>query len=64
VGSDKQGKFRAQIAIHSLRQKGLDKPVVWVFPKVLVCWNCGNAEFAVPETEPRQLEKGDATAAG
>jgi hypothetical protein len=63
-GSDKQGGFTAEIAIHSPGLKGVDKPVVWVFPNVLVCWNCGNAEFTIPETELRQLEEPDATAAG
>jgi hypothetical protein len=62
--SDKQGEFTAEIAIHSPGLKVVDKPVVWVFPKVLVCWNCGNAEFTLPEAELRQLEEGDATAAG
>ena len=26
-------------------------PLVWVFPEVLVCLDCGVAVFAVPETE-------------
>ena len=29
--------------------KDIDKPVVWVFPEVVVCLDCGTAEFAVPE---------------
>jgi hypothetical protein len=53
----KQGGFTAEIAIHSPGLKGIAKPV-WVFPKVLVCRNCGNAEFTVPETELRRLEEG------
>jgi hypothetical protein len=44
--------------------KNIDKPVVWVFPEVVVCLDCGTAEFAVPEAELRQLAKGDAAAAG
>jgi hypothetical protein len=63
-GSDKQRGFTAEVAIHSPGLKGVDKPIVWVFPKVLVCWNCGNAEFTVPETGLRQLDEDDATAAG
>jgi hypothetical protein len=44
--------------------KNIDKPVVWVFPEVVVCLDCGTAEFTVPEAELRQLEKSDATSAG
>ena len=43
--------------------KNIDKPVVWVFPEVIICLDCGNAEFAVPEAELRELAKGDAAAA-
>jgi hypothetical protein len=41
----------------------IDKPVVWLFPEVVVCLDCGTAELAVPEAELRQLAKGDAAAA-
>jgi len=37
---------------------GYDKPGVWVFPKVLVCLNCGASVFALPEAEQRVLEAG------
>ena len=46
-----------------LRLENIDKPVVWVFPEVVVCLDCGTAEF-VPEAELRQLARGDAAAAG
>jgi hypothetical protein len=61
-GSDKQSKFTAEIAIHSPGPKDLDQPIVWVFPKLMVCLDCGTAEFAVPEAELRVLAKGDAAA--
>ena len=63
-GSLNQGKFTAEMAIHFPGLKNIDKPTVWVFPDLIVCLDCGTAEFAVPETELRQLAKGNAVAAG
>ena len=59
-----QQKFSAEIGIHFLGLKEINKPVVWVFPEIVVCLDCGTAEFTVPESELRQLAKGDAAAAG
>jgi hypothetical protein len=50
-GSDKQDEFDGEIAIHFPGLQGLNKPIVWVFPQVLVCLNCGVAQFTVPEAE-------------
>jgi hypothetical protein len=63
-GSVNQTKFTGEIAIHFSGLKNIDKPVVWVFPEIVVCLDCGTAEFAVPEAELRQLARGDAEAAG
>ena len=63
-GSVNQKKFSVEMGIHFPELKDIDKPVVWVFPEVVVCLDCGTAEFAVPEAELRQLAKGDAAAAG
>jgi len=52
------------MAIHFPGLKDIDKPVVWVFPELVVCLDCGAAEFVVPEAGLRQLVKGDAAAAG
>ena len=49
--SENQRDFNGEVAIHFPGLKGLDKPIVWVFPKLLVCLNCGVAEFAIPDTE-------------
>jgi hypothetical protein len=46
-----QSKFSGEIGLHFPRLPGLDKPIVWVFPQLLVCLDCGVAQFAVPETE-------------
>ena len=50
--------FNSEIAIHFPGLEGLDKPIVWVFPKVVVCFHCGFAEFAVPEREMQVLLQG------
>ena len=57
-----QSTFDGEIAIHFPGLAGLDKPLVWVFPKLLVCLNCGFTEFVVPEAELRRLVESDATA--
>jgi hypothetical protein len=43
--------------------KNIDRPV-WVFPELIICLDCGMAEFNVPEAELRQLAKGEDAAAG
>jgi len=63
-GSVSQSKFIAEMAIHFPGLKNIDKPVVWVFPELIVCLDCGTTEFVVPEAELRQLATGDATAEG
>jgi hypothetical protein len=56
-GSDSQRKFTAEIGIHFPGLKNIDKPVVWVFPEVVICSDCGRAWFDVPETELSVLAK-------
>lgn len=54
-GSEDQKKFLTEIAIHLDREK----PLVFVFPEILVCLSCGKAqiaeEFVVPKNELRLL---------
>ena len=54
-GSQSQTEFGAEICIHFPGLKNLDKPAVMVFPKLLVCLECGFAQFTVPEAELRCL---------
>lgn len=63
-GSVDQSKFTGEIAIHFRGLKNIDKPVAWVFPELVVCLDCGTAEFVVPEAELRLLAKGDVAPAG
>ena len=50
--------FNGELAIHFKGLAGLNKPVVWVFPEITICLNCGSAEFVVPERELKVLRDG------
>jgi len=62
-GSENLGNFTAEIVIHFPGLKNLDEPPVFVFPKLVVCRDCGVAEFAIPEDELRLLGKSRAAGA-
>jgi len=54
-GSDNQHDFSAEIHIHFPFRQDLVKPGVFLFPKVLVCLNCGALSLSIPEMELREL---------
>lgn len=56
--SENSRTFDGEIGIHFPGLTGLEKPLVLVSPKVKICLKCGVAEFEVPESELRVLEKG------
>ena len=56
-GSNRLSTFNGEIAIHSPGLERLNEPMVWVFPKVVVCLSCGRAQFAVPKPELSVLTK-------
>ena len=60
-GSANPQQFRTEIAIHP---HDLNQPPVFVFPKILVCMNCGKLElaeeFVVPKGELQLLAQRDA----
>jgi hypothetical protein len=56
--SNNEGSFPAEIAVHFPGIEGLDKPIVWVFPKLLLCLDCGFTQFVTPEEPLRQLREG------
>jgi len=58
--SDNQTEFGAEMLIHFSGLKNLDKPAVWVFPKLVVCLDCAFTEFTIPEAELRLLGEGAA----
>jgi hypothetical protein len=58
--SEHQSNLNGEVAIHFPGLKGLEKPIVWVFPKLVVCLDCGLTEFTVPERELGVIVKGTA----
>ena len=49
-------EFTAEINIHFPGRSGLDKPTIWVFPRLSVCLGCGCAQFEIPDGELKQLQ--------
>jgi len=56
-GSGNQAKLTAEMVIHFSGLKNLDELGVWVFPKLLVCLDCGCSHFTVPERELASIVK-------
>lgn len=56
--SKNQNRFSAEICIHLPGLKDLEVPAVFVFPTLVVCLDCGFAEFSIPESELRSLAEG------
>jgi hypothetical protein len=56
-GSTKHAELTAEMLIHYPGLKNIDKPGVWLFPKLLVCLDCGSSQFAVSETEWASVAK-------
>jgi hypothetical protein len=50
----------AKLPFISPDSRGLDKPIVWLFPKLAVCLECGFTQFTVPERELSVLVRGTA----
>ena len=49
--SAKQAELTAEMVVHFPGQEHLAKPGVWLFPKLVVCLDCGFSRFTVPEAE-------------
>jgi hypothetical protein len=55
-GSDKLGEFNAETCIHFPVPEGLDKNAVFVFPTLIVCFDCGFTEFELGDAELGRLK--------
>jgi hypothetical protein len=61
-GSNNHAEYDAEINIHLPKDR--DRAAVLVFPKLVVCLDCGVAEFTIPEAELHPLgERGAASTA-
>jgi hypothetical protein len=56
--STKQAEFSAEMIVHFSGPENLDNPGVWMFPKLLVCLDCGVSRFAIPELSMSLLRSG------
>jgi hypothetical protein len=57
-GNVRNRVFTAEVAIHFPGCDSLNKPIVWVFPKLTVCLDCGVTQFTIPEKELQVLATG------
>ena len=53
--SERLREFASEIAIHFSGLENLRNPHVLVFPKVIVCLDCGFSEFSIVEPELKKL---------
>jgi hypothetical protein len=49
--SANEAEFASEIVIHFSGPKNLDKSGVFVFPRLLVCLDCGFSQFTVPKSD-------------
>jgi len=58
--SENQKEFGSEISIHFPGLKGLDNATVLVFPRLVICVDCGLTEFTIPNAELQRLREPDA----
>jgi hypothetical protein len=62
--SSNQAEFPAEINLHFPGSSNWTKPTVWLFPNVLVCFDCGVSRFTTPDNGLARLAQSDETATG
>ena len=55
--SERVAEFATEMVIHLSGTENLGMPGVMMFPKVLVCLDCGFSEFIVPESALASLAR-------
>jgi hypothetical protein len=59
--SGNQAELAAEVNIHFSGLKNLDKPGIFLFPKLLVCLGCGFSRFTIPASELALLARSTPT---
>jgi hypothetical protein len=59
--SANQAEFSAEINIHLRGRENIDDPGILLFPKLLVCLDCGSSRFFTPAAELPHLARRPAT---
>jgi predicted nucleic-acid-binding Zn-ribbon protein len=59
-GSELQAQFDAEMNIHFPGSDGRDKAAILLYPRLLICLDCGFTEFTTPKKELPNLAKGAA----
>ena len=54
-GSTKVSKLSGEMALHFRGLQNINKPVVFMFPEVVVCLDCGASNFPIPQPELQRL---------
>jgi hypothetical protein len=54
-----QAEFPTEMNIHLPGIDSRNKVGVWLFPKLLVCLDCGSTLLAIPKAELSQLDEAD-----
>lgn len=53
--SANEREFPAEINIHFPGPEGMDKPTLWVFPRLRVCLDCGLTQFTMAKAQIQEL---------
>ena len=61
-GSQEVKGFQGELGIHHPGWEGLNKPLVWAFPELMVCQVCGFTEFELPAKQLAELTIGNSFA--
>jgi len=53
--SNNQAEFGSEMVVHLSGRENLDKPGVWVFSKLSICFDCGFLQSKIPASKLAQL---------